>query len=207
MVAVAITISFRADCVLTIEETHRRREDHARAIPIGEIRADLQLSARMGESELSGEAITAQGIEDLRAEVEELEGPAREAMAARIKAARELGDLKENAEYHIAKDDQAHLEARIRRLRERLRRATVVEAHEAAPGAFAFGRTAEVLDESNGKLSTWTLVGSTEANLAEGRLSAESPVGRALRDRIVDEPVTVETPRGEKVYRVKRLLD
>jgi transcription elongation factor GreA len=161
----------------------------------------------MSNPESSGEAITAEGIEALRAEIDELEGPAREAMAARIKAARELGDLKENAEYHIAKDDQAHLEARIRRLRERLRRATVVEAHEAAPGAFAFGRTAEVLDESSGKLSTWTLVGSTEANLAEGRLSAESPVGRALRDRALDEPVTVETPRGEKVYRVKRLLD
>jgi transcription elongation factor GreA len=127
-------------------------------------------------------------------------------MAARIKAARELGDLKENADYHIAKDDQGHLEARIRRLREKLRRATVVEAGDAPEGSFAFGRTAEVLDESTGKRSIWTLVGSTEADLAQGKLSIESPVGRALRNTPVGQAVEVETPRGEKVYRVERLI-
>ena len=126
----------------------------------------------------SGEPITRQGIDDLQAEIEGLEGPGRERMAARIKAARELGDLKENAEYHIAKDDQAHLETRIKRLRGKLKSAVVVEADQDA-GAFAFGRTAEVLDEAAGEIRTWTLVGSTEADLAAGRLSAESPVGRA----------------------------
>jgi transcription elongation factor GreA len=156
---------------------------------------------------LNGESITLEGIEALRAELEELEGPRRTEMAARIKAARELGDLKENAEYHIAKDDQGHLEARIRRLRERLRKATVVDAADAAPGSFAFGRTAEVLDESTGKLNAWTLVGSTESNLAEGKLSIESPVGRALLDKAVGEAVSVETPRGEKTYRVQRLVE
>ena len=152
------------------------------------------------------ESITPEGIVALRAELEELEGPRRTEMAARIKTARELGDLKENADYHIAKDDQGHLEARIRRLRERLRRATVVEAADAPEGSFAFGRTAEVLDESTGKRSIWTLVGSTEANLAQGKLSIESPVGRALRDTAVGDGVAVETPRGEKVYRVERLI-
>jgi transcription elongation factor GreA len=151
------------------------------------------------------ESITPEGIVALRAELEELEGPRRTEMAARIKEARELGDLKENADYHIAKDDQGHLEARIRRLRERLRKATVVEATDAAPDSFAFGRTAEVLEESTGKRNTWTLVGSTEADLAQGKLSIESPVGRALRDTPVGEAVSVETPRGEKVYRVERL--
>jgi transcription elongation factor GreA len=159
----------------------------------------------MGDSG-PGESITPQGIVALRAELEELEGPVRAEMAARIKTARELGDLKENADYHIAKDDQGHLEARIRRLRERLRRATVVEADDAPPGSFAFGRTAEVLDESTGRVSTWTLVGSTEANLAEGKLSIESPVGRALRDRPLGETVSVETPRGTKAYRVEKLV-
>jgi transcription elongation factor GreA len=127
-------------------------------------------------------------------------------MAARIKEARELGDLKENADYHIAKDDQGHLEARIRRLRERLRKAEVVKATDAAPDAFAFGRSAEVLDESSGKVNTWTLVGSTESNMAEGKLSIESPVGRALRDTAIGEAVTVETPRGKKTYRVRKLV-
>jgi transcription elongation factor GreA len=161
----------------------------------------------MSESTPSGESITPEGIAALRAELEQLEGPARTEMAARIKTARELGDLKENADYHIAKDDQGHLEARIRRLRERLRKAKVVEAGDAAPGSFAFGRSAEVLDESTGKTNTWTLVGSTESNLAEGKLSIESPVGRALRDKSVGEAVSVEAPRGEKVYRVQKLID
>ena len=119
-------------------------------------------------------------------------------MAARIKAARELGDLKENAEYHIAKEDQAHLEttdqaaarAAAQRCRSRRRRC--------AADTFAFGRTAEVLDEGNGKVNIWTLVGSTEADLAEGRLSAESPIGHALRDAKLGERVEIETPKGAK---------
>jgi len=111
-----------------------------------------------------------------------------------------------HADYHIAKDDQGHLEARIRRLRERLRKATVVEATEAAPDSFAFGLTAEVLDESTGKVNTWTLVGPTEADFSSGKLSIESPVGRALRDTSIGEAVAVDTPRGEKTYRVQKLV-
>src|SRR6188472_4694095 len=103
-------------------------------------------------AEQTGEPITAQGLEDLRAELADLEGPRRHQMAARIKVAREEGDLKENAEYHIAKDDQAHLETKIKRLRERLRTAVVVEVDEKAD-TFAFGRTAEVLDEAKGEVN------------------------------------------------------
>lgn len=152
-----------------------------------------------------GESITAAGLAELRTEVEQLEGPARLAMAARIKAARELGDLKENADYHIAKEDQAHLETRIKRLRMRLRDAEVVEV-DASSDAFAFGRTAEVRDGSSGEVHTWTLVGPTEADLSQGRLSAESPVGRALRDSPVGVDVSVETPKGEKVFVVVKLV-
>jgi transcription elongation factor GreA len=161
----------------------------------------------MNDSAPDNESITPEGMVALRAELEELEGPRRQEMAARIKEARELGDLKENADYHIAKDDQGHLEARIRRLRERLRKATVVEAGDAAAGAFGFGRTAEVLDESSGKVNTWTLVGPTEADFATGKLSIESPVGQALRDTAVGDAVTVDTPRGEKTYTVQKLVE
>jgi len=157
------------------------------------------------DSERAGEAITPEGLEELRAEIDQLEGPARHAMAERIKAARELGDLKENAEYHIAKDDQAHLETRIKRLRSKLRTAVVVEVDDDAE-TFAFGRTAEVLETGSGKVHTWTLVGSTEADLAAGRISAESPVGTALRDSRLGEDVAVETPGGERVYRVQKLV-
>ena len=153
------------------------------------------------------EAITPEGMADLDAEIEELEGRERAKMAARIKAARELGDLKENAEYHIAKDDQAHLETRIKRLRARRGNAVVVDSQKSAGGdTFSFGRTAEVLDESSGETKTWTLVGSTEADMAAGKLSAESPVGSALLNRSVEEPVEIETPRGAKTYRVKKIV-
>ena len=156
--------------------------------------------------ETSGEAITAEGLEALRVELEGLEGPRRIEMAARIKVAREEGDLKENAEYHVAKEDQAHLETRIKRLRERLQKAEVVEVDDAGGDVFAFGRTAEVLDESAEKVHTWTLVGSTEADLTAGRLSAESPIGMALRDAKVDQPVEVETPRGSRTFVVQKLV-
>jgi len=152
-----------------------------------------------------GEAITEEGIAALREEIERLEGPARTEMAARIKAARDLGDLKENAEYHIAKEDQAHLETRIKRLRERLRTAVVVEV-DGASGTFAFGRTAEVVDREKDEVNTWTLVGSTEADLAAGRLSAESPIGKALRDAEVGDPIEVETPKGSRVFVVQKLI-
>jgi transcription elongation factor GreA len=160
----------------------------------------------MSDATTGGEAITEEGIAALREEIEQLEGPARTKMAARIKVAREEGDLKENAEYHIAKEDQAHLETKIKRLRERLRTAVVVEVDGEAD-TFAFGRTAEVLDNANGEVNTWTLVGSTEASLAEGRLSAESPIGRALRDAKVGKPIKIETPKGSRTFVVQRLTD
>jgi transcription elongation factor GreA len=166
---------------------------------------DQREGPETGDSELTGEPITADGITALRSEVEQLEGPARSEMAERIRTARELGDLKENADYHLAKEDQAQLETRIKRLRQRLSRAVVVEA-DGPSDSFGFGRTAEVLDEATGRVNTWTLVGSTEADPANGRLSAESPVGRALRDRTVAETVQIETPGGRKSYRVQKLI-
>lgn len=160
----------------------------------------------MSGADVGGEPITERGIADLREEIERLEGPGRTEMAARIKVARELGDLKENAEYHIAKEDQAHLETRIKRLRERLRKAVVVES-DGAEDRFGFGRTAEVLDEEKGAVNTWTLVGSTEADLAAGRLSAESPIGQALMGAEPGVPVEVDTPRGVRTFVVQKLLD
>ncbi|HWH45694.1 MAG TPA: transcription elongation factor GreA [Thermoleophilaceae bacterium] len=154
---------------------------------------------------MTGESITAAGLEALRAELHELETRTRAEMAERIKAARELGDLKENADYHLAKDAQAHLETKITRLRRRLSDAVVVEADEGG-GSFAFGLTAEVVDEASGRAHVWTLVGPTEADLAQGRLSAESPVGQALVGRAIGETVEVPTPKGSRSYRIVRLV-
>ena len=151
-----------------------------------------------------GEAITPEGLAALKEELARLEGPARQEIARRIQAARELGDLKENAEYHIAKEDQAHLETKIQRLIERLRNARVVAA-PAEGDEVGFGRTVHVLDEGAGREMTFTLVGATEADVRNGKLSAESPVGRALIGRRVGDRVEVQTPGGARAYRIERL--
>src|SRR5690349_8814839 len=151
-----------------------------------------------------GEAITGEGIAALEKEIEELEGPARTALSARIKVARELGDLSENAEYHIAKEDQAHLETKIARLNERLRNARVVKALVQSD-VVVFGSTVTVADEESGREATWTLVGPTEADIGAGKLSAESPVAKALMGRKPGDAVEVHTPRGVRRQRVVRL--
>jgi transcription elongation factor GreA len=148
-------------------------------------------------------SITPEGLVALKAEIAELETTGRREMAARILAARELGDLKENAEYHIAKDDQSHLETRIKRLRQRLREAVVVETTGAQSGTFAFGRTAEILDENTGEVQRWTIVGSTEADRAQGKLSSESPIARALVDQPVGASVEVQTPGGTRRFKIQ----
>jgi transcription elongation factor GreA len=154
-----------------------------------------------------GNSITAAGLDALKADLHELETKGRQEMSRRIEAARSLGDLKENAEYHIAKDDQAHLETKILRLRERLRSAVVVDVDAEANGeSVTFGRTAEVRDLATDKVHSWTIVGPTEASLAQGKLSSESPVAGALLGRSTGEEVAVETPGGTRRYRVEKIV-
>jgi len=139
---------------------------------------------------------TAAGLAALQRELAELEGEGRRQMAERIKAAREWGDLKENSEYHDAKNEQAHLETKIARLRERIAAAVVVE--EAADAeVVGFGSTVVVRDQE-GVEGTWQIVSSRDAAPKEGRLSAESPVAVALLGRAVGEEVSVALPRGER---------
>src|SRR3954451_7984065 len=106
--------------------------------------------------------ITAEGLDELRAELDRLESTGREEIAQQIKTAREWGDLKENAEYHAAKEAQAHLETRILRLRDRIKNADVVEV--AVGDVVGFGSTVEVEDEQTGRRSTYRLVHSNEAD-------------------------------------------
>jgi transcription elongation factor GreA len=163
----------------------------------------------MPASDNDGEPITEAGLAALKAEIGELETVARRDIAQRILTARGHGDLKENGEYHAAKEDQAHLETRILRLRQRLRKAVVVDvgAEVSSPDStFAFGRSAEVTDESTGETHTWTIVGVTEADRAAGKLSAESPVARALLDQPAGTTVSVETPKGTRRLKIERVL-
>ncbi len=147
--------------------------------------------------------ITTAGLESMRAELQALEGEGRREIAERIKTAREWGDLKENSEYHDAKNDQAHLETKIARLREKISAAVVVEEQQgpAADGAVGFGSTVAVRDQ-NGLERTWRIVSSHDAAPAEGRLSVESPVARALVGRRPGEQAAVVLPRGESVLTV-----
>jgi transcription elongation factor GreA len=151
-----------------------------------------------------GEPITPEGLEALKAELARLEGDARRDIAQRILVARELGDLSENAEYHIAKEDQAHLETKIARLVSRLRNARVVQAPVQSE-VVVFGMTVTVADEESGSEATWTLVGPTEADIGAGKLSSESPVAKALMGRRPGDEFEVKTPRGVRRQRVVRL--
>jgi transcription elongation factor GreA len=152
----------------------------------------------------AGDAITAEVLEALKEELHRLENEGRQQMARRISAAREHGDLKENAEYHAAKEDQAHLETRISRLAERLRNARVVETPADAE-VVHFGSTVHVVDEQSGRAQTFTLVGPTEADLKNGRLSAESPMAQALMGAAPGDVVEVAAPSGPRRWRVERL--
>lgn len=150
------------------------------------------------------EPITAQGLEQLKAELAQLEGDERRALAKRILRAREHGDLSENAEYHAAKEDQAHLETKIMRLQERLRSAQVVEVANGSD-AVAFGSTVTIADES-GAETTYTIVGATEADLKSGKLSVESPVAGALIGARPGEAVGVQTPGGERRFTIVSIV-
>jgi transcription elongation factor GreA len=149
---------------------------------------------------MTANQMTAEGLEALRREVEKLEGEGRREIAAQIKTAREWGDLKENAEYHAAKEAQAHLETRIAVLREREANAEVVTA--SAGDVVAFGSTVEVEFESTGKRQTYTLVSSLDASPSDGKLSSDSPVAAALSGKRAGDSATVKTPRGEQQLKV-----
>jgi transcription elongation factor GreA len=163
-------------------------------------------NADMSIPDNDGEPITEAGLAALRAEIAELETVGRREIAERIRTARAHGDLKENGEYHAAKEDQAHLETRILRLRQRRRDAVVVHTAEGSELAFGFGRCAEVRDEGTGEVHTWTIVGAAEADRTRGRLSVQSPVGKALLDQSPGATVEVPVPGGTRRLTIQRIL-
>jgi transcription elongation factor GreA len=145
-------------------------------------------------------------------ELDELTRLRRPEVVARIKAARELGDLRENSEYHAARAEQSFLEGRVQLLEQRLRRAVITGQGDGSNGPDAnraggtrrvgAGLGSRVTIELNGDETTWTLVGSTEADASAGRISTSSPVGSALLGATTGTEVTVRTPRGDVRYRV-----
>jgi transcription elongation factor GreA len=146
--------------------------------------------------------LTPQGLEALQAELDELQGR-RPAMAAKIKAARELGDLKENAEYHAAKEEQGFLETRIKVIENQIRTAKVVDA--GAGDRVTVGSKVVVKDVDLGEEETWTVTGVSEADPLENKLSYESPIGSALMDSVPGDTVEVQLPRGTMRLEVLRI--
>ena len=140
--------------------------------------------------------LTPEGLEKLQAELEDLTTNKRREVAERIKDAREYGDISENSEYDDAKNEQAMLEGRIATIEEQLRSATVVKAEDLTNDVVQVGSLVNVKDQDSGKSDQYTIVGSTEANPAEKKLSNESPVGRALIGHKKNEVVTVQLPNG-----------
>ena len=140
--------------------------------------------------------LTPEGLDKLKDEIEHLSTVKRREVAERIKEAREFGDISENSEYDDAKNEQAMLEARIASLEEKLRSASVIDAAQLDSDVVRVGSLVSVKDESSGKSLKYTIVGSTEANPSENRLSNESPVGSALVGHKRGDVVTVKVPRG-----------
>jgi len=148
--------------------------------------------------------LTPEGLANLKAELDQLTTTRRREVAARIKEAREFGDISENAEYDDAKNEQAMLEARIAALEDKLRSATVIDASSITNEVVAVGSVVHVKDES-GKSVKYTIVGSAEASPAEMKLSNESPVGKALLGHKRGEEVTISTPRGERRLKITKI--
>jgi transcription elongation factor GreA len=144
------------------------------------------------------EVLTPEGFEKLKKEIEYLKTEKRREVAARIKEAREFGDISENAEYDHAKNEQAMLEADIARREDKLRSATILDETTLEKDVVSIGSKVRVKDEKSGKSVLYQIVGSVEADPSENKVSNESPVGQALLGHKRGEVVSVAVPRGPK---------
>jgi transcription elongation factor GreA len=140
--------------------------------------------------------LTPEGLVKLKDELARLQTERRREVAARIKEAREFGDISENSEYDDAKNEQAMLEAKIAQLEERVRAATVVNPEDLSNDIVGVGSTVHVKDEKTGKSQKFTIVGSAEVKPGENKISNESPVGRAVLGHRRNDTVSVQVPKG-----------
>ena len=146
----------------------------------------------------------AEGHRKLSDELRRLKSEERPAIVEAIEAARAHGDLSENAEYHAAKERQGHVEATIADLEDRLSRAMIIDPTTLSGDKVVFGATVTLTDEDKKKVK-YQLVGQTEADAKIGRISYNSPLGRALIGRTVGEEVEVSTPSGDRYYEIAKI--
>jgi len=152
--------------------------------------------------------LTPEGLEKLKQEIEYLSTEKRREVAERIKEAREFGDISENSEYDDAKNEQAMLERQIAELEEKLRGAQVLDEKAVSTDVVSVGATVHVKDQKTDKSVKYRIVGSSEANPSENKLSNQSPVGKALMGKKRGEVVSVPVPRGPqrklKITKIER---
>ena len=150
--------------------------------------------------------LTEEGYSRLKEEIEYLSTTKRREVAERIKEAREFGDISENSEYDDAKNEQAQLEYRIQSLEQKLRNARVVDTEHVSTETVSIGALVTLRDTKDKKITrSYSIVGSAEADPKNGRLSNESPVGKALLGRKKGEKVTIPAPRGALEYQIVKI--
>jgi transcription elongation factor GreA len=149
------------------------------------------------------EPITIQGLEKLKVELNELKNIKRPKIVAAIAEARSHGDLKENAEYHAAKEQQAQMESRVIEINDIIARANVIDVTKVENnGNIIFGSTVTVQDLELNKKKTYKIVGKDEADISKNLIYFRSPIGKALIGKTLNEMVVVETPSGEKTFEI-----
>jgi transcription elongation factor GreA len=147
--------------------------------------------------------LTVRGAEQLRGELKQLKSEARPKIIEAIAVAREHGDLRENAEYHAAREQQGLIEARIRDIEAKLAHAEIIDVTSVhANGQIVFGATIALIDDDTGDEITYQIVGEDEADIKAGLISISSPIARALIGKEPGDMVKVQAPRGEKNYEI-----
>ncbi|MFQ5584213.1 MAG: transcription elongation factor GreA [Calditrichia bacterium] len=146
--------------------------------------------------------ISREGYEKLKAELEELKGVKRPELSKKIAEARDFGDLKENAEYHAAREALSLLETKISKMEETIRRAKIISKKDLTDDHVAIYTQVKLYDEIRKIERTYTLVSQEESNLQEGKISVASPVGKALMGRKVGEVVEIKVPAGLLKYKI-----
>ncbi len=146
--------------------------------------------------------MTAAGFSLIEVELKRLRTVERPAVIRAIAAAREHGDISENAEYHAAKERQSFIEGRMAELEDKVSRADVIDVSKLSGKDIKFGATVRLSDEDTEKRVTYKIVGEVEADIKKGRLAVTSPLARALIGRSKGESVEVDTPRGAKSYEI-----
>jgi transcription elongation factor GreA len=150
--------------------------------------------------------ITVRGAEKLHEEGWKLKSTERPRIVKAIAEARAHGDLRENAEYHAAKEEQGFIEARIRDIESKLSNAEIIDVTSfGATGRVIFGATVELIDEDDGRQITYTIVGVDEADISAGTISVSSPIARALIGKNEGDVAVVDAPGGEKSYEIVKI--